>query len=422
MSGFEFEEFFGHLLDRLGKGKIDDVVVTKAGVRELLVKTTTGIMIVECRHHPHERIGQRVVEDLHSVIISSGAERGIIVTTGHFTDDALTFAEKIFPHIEMIDRTRLAEMAAQAGIEVVSKGETPSPWTLTIPGENATGANLCRDLDKVLDSYPRSPTALLREIHRTIEYRPIYMVTYDVNAFFETRLGGVHCESVQQAKIVLDGTSGKMVEDDVRDFILNEPQTKLPAISPNLEGTVPEFGFDVVTARTRGKELIKKIHGKTKHYLGANERVYRKDSVPRDCDIFVADIRQLYFPSLELHFKLLDVDYRASVLHGPSGRMVYRKHDLKQCRICRHVINGQAIVCDTCGRTTHRERFLTSRTHGFHCKRCKRTTCRLDGKWVHRMLVFKMLLCPTCASQLEKEGHGVSKLKPITGIDPAMLG
>src|SRR5205807_7007083 len=136
---------------------------------------------------------------------------------------------------------------------------------------------------------------------------------------------------------------------------------------------------------------IIKIHTKTKYYRGRNRQSYKKNCVPGDRDIFIADIRQLYFPSLELEFKLLNVGYTASVLQGPSGKILYRGDDLKECRVCSHPIPGQAILCDTCGRTTHRERFLKSRTHGFHCKKCKRTTCRLDGHWVHRWLLFKKL-------------------------------
>jgi hypothetical protein len=415
MSGFEFEEFFGHLLDRLGRGKVDQILFTQDEGRDILVKTLTGLIVVECKHHPNGSIGRPVVQKLHSAIISSGAESGILVTTGHFTKEALAYAQKISPHVEMIDRALLTEMAARAGITMMIKGETLSIWTLTVPAEEVTSTSLGKDLDKALDGYPRSPSSLLHDIHRGIQYRPVYLVTYDVNAIFETSVGVIHREQAQQAKIALDGTSGELLEQEVRDFIVNERQTQLPTIPSELAMQIPQFSLDAVTARNRGKELIMKTHTRIKYYKGRNKQNYRKDCVPGDRDIFIADIRQLYFPSLELQFNLLSIDYNASVLQGPSGKMVYRGDDLKECRICNHPIAGQAILCDTCGRATHRERFLTSRTHGFHCKKCGRTTCRLDGKWAYRWLIFRKLMCPPCSKEAEGAGQRVYALKPLRG-------
>jgi restriction system protein len=415
MSGFEFEEFFAHLLDRLGRGKIAQVLFTQDEGRDILVKTATGLMVVECKHHPNGSIGRPVVQKLHSAIISSGAESGILVTTGHFTKEALAYAQKISPHVEMIDRALLTEMAARAGITMMLKGGALSIWTLTVPAEGVTRTSLNQDLDKALDCYPRSPSALVRDVHRNIGYRPIYLVTYDVNAVFETSIGVIHREQAREAKIVLDGTTGELLEQEVRDFIVDEPQTQLSAIPDELARQIPQFRLDAVAARARGKELIMKIHTKTKYYRGRNHQNYRKNCVPGDRDIFIADIRQLYFPSLELQFNLLSIDYNASVLQGPSGKMVYRGDDLKECRICNHPIAGQAILCDTCGRATHAERFMKSRTHGFHCKKCGRTTCRFDCKWAYRWLIFKRLLCPSCASEAEKEGQKTYAMKPLSG-------
>ncbi len=415
MSGFEFEEFFGHLLERLGRGKVKQILFTQDEGRDILVQTPTGLAVVECKHHPNGSIGRPIVQKLHSAIISSGAAGGILVTTGHFTKEALAYAHKISPHVEMVDRALLTEMTSRAGITMISRGESLSVWTLSVPAEDVTRINLGRDLDNILDGYPRTASTLLHGVHRRIQYRPIYLVTYDVNAVFETSIGLIHREHARQAKIALDGANGELLNRDDRDFIVNERQTQLPAIPNDLAGEFPQFRLDAVTARTRGKEMIAKIHTRTKYYRGRNNQRYQKVCEPGDRDIFIADIRQMYFPSLKLDFKLLSTDYHASVLQGPSGRMVYRGDDLRECQVCKHAIDRQAMVCDTCGRTTHRERFLTSRTHGFHCKKCRRTTCRFDGRWVRRWLVFKKLLCPTCASEAEREGHKAYEMKPLPG-------
>ena len=49
----------------------------------------------------------------------------------------------------------------------------------------------------------------------------------------------------------------------------------------------------------------------------------------------------------------------------------------------------------------------------FQCKKCKRTTCRFDGRWSFRWLLFTRLLCPFCAEAQAKLGHKVYKFKPL---------
>lgn len=414
MSGFEFEHFFGHLLKRLERGRVDEVESSREEGRQILVRTATGLMVVECKHNPNGSIGRPVVEKLHSTIVSLSAEGGILVTTGRFTKEALAYAQEISPQVEMIDRALLTEMATRAGITMISRGDMLSLWTLEVPAEDATITNLGKDLDRVLEGHPRSPSALLSHTHRSIEYRPIYLVIYHVNAVFETSVGVIHQEQASQATIALDGMSGELLEEDMKDFVTNERQTQLQSANNDLVKQIPKFQLDAVSARTKAKQLIMKLHTKTKYY-DTKVRTYLKDLVPRERDIFIADIRQLYVPSFQLEFNLLSIDYKASFFHGPSGKMLYRGDDLKVCRVCNNSIGGQAILCDTCGRTTHGERLLTSRNHGFHCKVCKRTTCRFDGKWVHRWLVFKKPLCPACALDAEREGSKTYTMKVLGG-------
>ena len=73
MSGFEFEEFFGHLLSKLGRGRVEKILFTHDEGRDILVRTPSGLIVVECKHHPTGTIGRPIVQKLHSAVISSGA-------------------------------------------------------------------------------------------------------------------------------------------------------------------------------------------------------------------------------------------------------------------------------------------------------------------------------------------------------------
>lgn len=88
MSGFEFEDLIADILTRLELGKVEKVLYTQDGGRDILVRSPNGLIVVECKHHPKGSIGRPVVQKLHSAVITSKALKGILVTTGHFTKEA----------------------------------------------------------------------------------------------------------------------------------------------------------------------------------------------------------------------------------------------------------------------------------------------------------------------------------------------
>ena len=151
----------------------------------------------------------------------------MLVTTGHFTKEALSYAQKISPRIEMIDRPLLAEMATRAGITIISRGERLSIWTFPLPDETVTRTSVSQYLESVLEGYPRRASLLLRDINRTIRYRPIYLITYDVHAVFSTTVGVIHSEHARQARLAIDGATGELLDQVVKDFIVPEAQSPL---------------------------------------------------------------------------------------------------------------------------------------------------------------------------------------------------
>ncbi len=72
--------------------------------RDILIHSNEGLIVVECKHQPHNSIGRPIVQKLHSAVISSHAVKGILVTTGKFSDQAVEHAKALEPPIELIDR------------------------------------------------------------------------------------------------------------------------------------------------------------------------------------------------------------------------------------------------------------------------------------------------------------------------------
>jgi len=160
MSGYDFEEFVAYMLSKLGYGQVEKVLYTQDEGRDILIRSTEGLIVVECKHQPRSRIGRPIVQKLHSAVISSQATKGMLITTGHFTSEAIESAKGITKSgtlIEMVDRHILTDMASRAKIKLVSKGESLSVWTYSLPSEEKIHDALGSYVGSIAVSYPRPP-------------------------------------------------------------------------------------------------------------------------------------------------------------------------------------------------------------------------------------------------------------------------
>ncbi len=416
MSGFEFEELVADILARLGYGQVEKILFTQDEGRDILLRSPQGLIVVECKHQPNSGIGRPIVQKLHSAVISSNAAKGMLVTTGHFTNEALDYARKLANSgtiIEMVDKRILADLAMKAKVRLVSGGEGLNVWTWAVPAQADTKKAVGEYLQSVVESHPRVPSSLVVNDQRSVWYRPLYLIIYDVSAIFETSVGVIHRESVKGASLVLDGNTGQVHSSKEAQFLKSEPQVLLAtsiAVYPN---DLPTFKIDATTLLKTAKRTIIAAHTKTIRYVGRNNQTYHRVCEPSEREVHIRDIRQVHLPSLKIDFQILQTPYQMEAIHARSGRFLTLSTDVTHCRICRKAVERKAILCDICGRVTHSGGFFLGRIHGFRCGKCRRTTCRIDGQWRRKMFLFKELLCPACAQTAKSKGKRVNMFESL---------
>ena len=117
LDGYAFQRFCAHLFQKLNLGTIEYTPYSGDEGRDLVIHLSEGgLAIVECKHQPKTSVGRPVIQKLHSAVVSSNAKKGILVTTGKFTNEAVVHAAKLTPPIELIDRAKLADLASLANI------------------------------------------------------------------------------------------------------------------------------------------------------------------------------------------------------------------------------------------------------------------------------------------------------------------
>ncbi len=124
MNGYEFEEFITQLLSKLGfqaqqtSLSGDGGVDIEAYCDKPFLK---GYYLIQCKNWTNP-VGQPQVRDLFGVVMSKRANKGILVTTSSFTDQAKEFANGL--NIELIDGKMLSEIA----VSYSSEGKTKSQY------------------------------------------------------------------------------------------------------------------------------------------------------------------------------------------------------------------------------------------------------------------------------------------------------
>ena len=125
LSGIEFENICQMLVEKMGF----TTEITKAsgdGGIDLIAYNhqplLSGKYIIQCKRYAGS-VGEPIIRDLYGVVMSERANKGILMTTGHFTKSAIGFAQG--KPLELIDGAALKSLMSQYGIQASNKQNQP---------------------------------------------------------------------------------------------------------------------------------------------------------------------------------------------------------------------------------------------------------------------------------------------------------
>ncbi len=213
-----------------------------------------------CKHTG--TVGRPVVQKLYSAIATfdfDGPKRGMVVTTGRFTNPAEEYAQRLQQNddlhpIELLDGEDLREIADEIGLDLYNGrieilcDETLRPYD-SAADVDAPVEEAFRDVEGAFRDIENIEAADLPEPHSSVTFRPVVAVTADTNAVFETSVGVIHRIN-DQAQFVAHAERGQpqVVDEDVATLA-----------TENLHATVDldseQFGevFDDVEERRFGQ-------------------------------------------------------------------------------------------------------------------------------------------------------------------------
>jgi len=269
LSGFEFEDLIEDVFRNLGYENVRQAEKTADEGRDVMMEevvdgTRRGI-VVECKHTA--TVGRPVVQKLHSAIATfdfDGPRRGMVVTTGRFTNPAQEYAERLrrtddpYP-IELIDGEDLREIADEIGLNLYNGrieilcDETLRPYDAAADVD-APVREAFREIENI-------DAAELPAAHSRVRFRPVVAVTADTNSVFETSVGVIHRINDRTRFVVHADRGHPRVADDAVATLVTE---NLHA-AVDLDADRLEESFDDIDERRFGQtpDRVQKLGGRS---------------------------------------------------------------------------------------------------------------------------------------------------------------
>ena len=396
-----FERACEDIFSAAGWGRVERIGRTAAGMDLLIHEGDGSLAIVECMHRPNASIGRPAVQDIYSAAMSEGASRGVIATTGMFTEGAKMYAAALSgaARVDLLDRCQLAELAGRAGIRLVAGGrDAPAQYLPDAGNDGALKAAMSRIAG--LQSHPLSPAKISRVSNHAVHLAPYYLGRAMVERDFATTVGTIHSVSERGVPVLVDARSGSVCYPDTTAFLAGSPLEDEWAggTDAGVQAVHKKFRYDIKAAGLEAAARLARRYTQRVSYRGRNNVKYTKTCEVSPRDIYFADFRQVLLPVHDVVIKILQSRYRCTVMHNGEEARVSAP-DLERCGICEGGMRADAALCNACGAVHHPKRIF--RGCGHRCKDCRKTVCRRCAFWTRRMLFLKRIMCGDCAAGVE---------------------
>ena len=402
IDGFEFERVCGDIFSSAGWGRVELIGGVADGGRDVLIHGDDGsLTIVECKHQPNSSIGRPIVQKLHSAVITEGANRGIVVTTGKFTDEAKVYAANI-PHgveVSLLDRSQLVDLADRAGIRLILGGRGLP--MLYLPDAGAAGAReMAVSRLAELQSHPSTPGELARVTGHAVQLEPYYLARAAVEQDFSTSIGLIHSVSERDVPVLVDAQSGSVCDARTTSFLSDSLlEEGWDGAGAGVQVRREEFACGAEDAKDAAAAHLADIYTQDVSYTGRNNVGYTKTCKVSPRSVHFTDFKQVLLPVRIVELGILQSSYTCSVVCNDEEAEMPAP-GLEACGVCKKGMRaGGAALCNACGSVHHRPSLFGG--HGYRCKECRKNICRQCAFWTRRMLFFKRIVCGDCASSLE---------------------
>jgi hypothetical protein len=311
-------------------------------------------VVVECKHQKF--VGRPIIQKLHSAMLhekmnrNSDFVKGIIVTSGKFSDEAIQYNKEINQNyskeleIELIDGKKLKNLCIEKDIILLNgKIQIKTDNVVQYINEKEVSKEIYKDYKKVVGAKEE----FIKNISCKLELFPAYYIEYEINSEIATSVGTIYSIHKHNQKFVIDGLNGKELDEDKKDFYFNT-SLQLEEIDKK-EKEINEFEFTENDIEDIAINEIIKKYAKEVTYIGNNNVTYTHHCEPKKYDIYITKANPLYLPSYNNEIEILKQKYHQKVFDNKNN-LLFEQDELHECKICKREINENRYLCPLCGK------------------------------------------------------------------------
>lgn len=376
LSGFEFEDVMEDVFRKLGYRNVRQSEKTGDEGRDILMEERVngqrrGI-VVECKHR--DRVGRPVVQKLHSAVTTydfDGPKRGIIVTTGSFTDQAREYTHKLRERgdgteIQLIGGSELRGMANDVGLNLYNgRIEVVCDRTLR-PVDPAGGID--KPVRDAFQKIANLDARTLPAVDSTVRFEPVVSIDARTNATFETSVGVIHrVDERDRLLLSADGETPRIATETIQQLVADGGQHTVGLDDPRVVDSfarreADHFGQSETDYKEWTVDRLRTRYTTTVEYTGDNNVDYEKECEPKVSDVSIRSISPVYVPRILSRTTLKDHEYSLEYYAaGPSRATI--ENGIGQCVHCGGT-RLKHTYCDNCGSINCRRHTKTERLEG----------------------------------------------------------
>ncbi|KXA99629.1 hypothetical protein AKJ40_02730 [candidate division MSBL1 archaeon SCGC-AAA259M10] len=315
-------------------------------------------VIVECKHT--KRVSRPVIQKIHSAVTTyhyDGKKRGIVVTSGKFTNPAREYVEEVNQGtgtkvIQLIDGRDLRNIGDDIGLNLYNgKIEVLCDETLPHPPDLRTVSSKIRQEFMSINAFKQKHYT---EPDCSIDFLPTLNISARIDSTFETSVGVIH-QINEKDNIVILGKRGstdllnqkvaRMAQKNLKKSI-NLEKEKLEEKFHNIN--VLRFGKTETDYKEEAIDILRKKHETKVTYTGDNNVTYHKECTPKKSDITILNITPVYVPLVKTKTEIKKYSYPFQYLSAHPETVKYgdKIHICVQCGKS----NGTTFTyCKNCG-------------------------------------------------------------------------
>jgi restriction system protein len=385
----EFEESCQLLLTCHYRCKVVLTKQTGDEGRDLLVYHSSGLEVVECKHWPSATVGRPVVQKLHSAILTASSNRGSIITTGRFSNEAETYAQNLNDvKIELIDAAKLAYLSSMAfpngalptqlsaGIKTTPDAEFPTAFAQSIFSKSRYQSG----------GAAKSPVG----VTRITEYETYFIATYHAEGTVSTAAGEFSKSWDGSIWIRADGERAGFGSPRSHGRKIG-PVVPLAEVLRTVPGQTAPPKLQPHQAVAGMKNFIVDNCVKLLWYRGRNNRNYTATIQPSPNTVVIDSLTLCYVPFQQFVLEVGGVRHEGEVDERGSPSVFYVTcPSLSKCTVCGTATTADSqVFCSICSLPAHRQSIFFP--DSFQCQKCGDITCRK-----HTVQVRNQMACTRC--------------------------